>query len=124
MTMHLVRGMTSLNTKNRKVNRKPGWEKAQAKHDKWLRKMNAHPDQIKKVRKEFKEYAPIKPYSRPTESYPSLQTSDRICAIAPRKETPKYTGTLIRGIAVMHKSNMVPITSNKDAKEIARMRRG
>ena len=124
MTMHLVRGMTSLNTKNRKVNRKPGWEKAQAKHDKWLRKMNAHPDQIKKVRKEFKEYAPIKPYSRPTESYPSLQTTESFRGSTAKAEPKKYTGTYIRGIAVMHKSNMVPITSSKDAKEIARMRRG
>ena len=33
MTMHLVRGMSSLNTKKRKANRKPGWEKAQAEHD-------------------------------------------------------------------------------------------
>ena len=124
MTMHLVRGMTSLNTKKRKVNRKPGWEKAQAEHDAWLRKMNAHPDQIKLNKREFKEYAPFKPHSRNTESYPSLQTTDSLRGSTAKAEPKKYTGTYIRGIAVLHKSNMVPITSSKDAKEIARMRRG
>ena len=123
MTMHLVKGMTSLNTKNRKVNRKPGWEKAQAEHDKWLRKMNAHPDQVKQTKKEFKEYGPIKSFIRTTESYPSLQTSDVICKIAPRKETPKYTGTYIRGIAVMHKSNLVPVSRGDNPEIYAKMRR-
>ena len=36
----------------------------------------------------------------------------------------KYTGDEIIGIAVMHKSNAVPIRSKKSAKEVARMRRG
>lgn len=124
MTMHLVRGMTSLNTKKRKTNKKPGWREAELEHEKWLRERGCHPDQLKEIKKEFKTYAPIKPYVRETPDYPSLQTSDVICNVAPKKEAQKYTGTYIRGIAVMHKSNMVPITSGKDAKEIARMRRG
>ena len=58
-----------------------------------------------------------------------------------RRETPKYesgvgigvtfgrkenvyTGTLIKGIATMHKSNAVPIISEEQAHEVARMRRG
>jgi len=41
------------------------------------------------------------------------------------KPSPKvYTGTEIVGIAVMHKSNAVPIRGKKQAEEIARMRRG
>jgi hypothetical protein len=35
-----------------------------------------------------------------------------------------YTGTKIIGIGTLHKSNAVPIFSNDEAKEIARMRRG
>ena len=37
---------------------------------------------------------------------------------------PKYTGTLIKGIATMHKSNAVPIIDQEQATEISRMRRG
>ena len=47
MTMHLVRGMSSLNNKRRKSNRKPGQAKAQAAHDAWLKKMDLHPTQLK-----------------------------------------------------------------------------
>jgi hypothetical protein len=40
-----------------------------------------------------------------------------------RKESLKYTGTLVKGIAVTHKSNLIPITSKEQAEEVARMRR-
>jgi hypothetical protein len=39
------------------------------------------------------------------------------------KESLKYTGTLVKGIAVTHKSNLIPITSKEQAEEVARMRR-
>lgn len=35
-----------------------------------------------------------------------------------------YTGTKVRGIATMHKSNAVPVFSDQEAVEISRMRRG
>ena len=35
-----------------------------------------------------------------------------------------YTGTKILGIGTMHKSNAVPIFSDEEAQDIARMRRG
>ena len=41
-----------------------------------------------------------------------------------KKEPQKYTGTLIKGIATMHKSNAVPIMNDKQAIEVATMRRG
>ena len=34
-----------------------------------------------------------------------------------------YTGTMVKGIATMHKSNAVPIFSNEEAVDIAHMRR-
>jgi hypothetical protein len=34
-----------------------------------------------------------------------------------------YTGTAIKGIGTMHKSNAVPIFSNEQAEDIAKMRR-
>ena len=38
-------------------------------------------------------------------------------------ESKKYTGTLVKGISTMHKSNAVPILSQDEAKEHAHMRR-
>ena len=43
-----------------------------------------------------------------------------VCA-AP--EVKKYTGTLVKGIGTMHKSNAVPIIDEEQMKDIARMRR-
>jgi hypothetical protein len=40
-----------------------------------------------------------------------------------KKETIKYTGTLVKGIATMHKSNAVPVISQEEATDIANMRR-
>lgn len=39
------------------------------------------------------------------------------------KPAPVYTGTKIKGIGTMHKSNAVPIFSDEQAIDIARMRR-
>ena len=41
-----------------------------------------------------------------------------------KKEILKYTGTLVKGIATMHKSNAVPVINEEQMKDISRMRRG
>lgn len=38
-----------------------------------------------------------------------------------KQESPVYTGTLVKGIATMHKSNAVPVISQKEAEEISKM---
>ena len=38
-------------------------------------------------------------------------------------EKKTYTGTLVKGIATMHKSNAVPIIDQEQATDIANMRR-
>jgi hypothetical protein len=58
---------------------------------------------------------------RPARTYPSLVTPGG--STAPVK-TQQYTGTLIMGIATMHKSNLVPVLNGDDAVAVARMRRG
>lgn len=40
------------------------------------------------------------------------------------KATQQYTGTKMLGIGTLHKSNAVPVFSDDEAKEMARMRRG
>jgi hypothetical protein len=41
-----------------------------------------------------------------------------------KREPLKYTGTLVKGIATMHKSNAVPVIDEEQMKDISRMRRG
>ena len=40
-----------------------------------------------------------------------------------KKEAMKYTGTLIKGLSQMHKSNLVPVINEEEIHAIARMRR-
>ena len=40
-----------------------------------------------------------------------------------KKERMQYTGTLVKGIATMHKSNAVPVINQQEATDIANMRR-
>jgi hypothetical protein len=61
------------------------------------------------------------PVGRETPHYPSRDTGGGIAARAPDKV---YTGTMIKGIGTMHKSNAVPIFSDEEAVDIAKMRRG
>jgi hypothetical protein len=61
-----------------------------------------------------------KSYQRETKQYASF--GDGI-GVATKKEAQKYTGTLIKGIATMHKSNAVPVLNQEQATEISNMRR-
>ena len=105
----------------KKVNKKPGWRQAEEDHKAWLRKHGVDPDAPKK-RKSKEVYVEQKQqtYIRETPHYPSLGT---FSGIAVKKEPQKYTGTLIKGIATMHKSNAIPIISDEQAIEVATMRR-
>ncbi len=64
--------------------------------------------------------APVIDPQRDTRQYRSLDTGGGIAA---RVESKVYTGTKIKGIGTMHKSNAVPIFSDEEAEDIARMRR-
>ena len=125
MTMHLVRGMTTLNFKKRKTKNKSKKQlEANAKHDKWLRKMNAHPEQIA-ANKEKNANVPIRSIPDYSSNRNTIRTSDVIPggSTAPA-ERQVYSGERrLLGVAIMHKSNLVPVFDSEDAKEIARMRR-
>jgi len=58
---------------------------------------------------------------RGTAHIPSLNSGQGIAARAPDKV---YTGTKVKGIGTMHKSNAVPVFSDEEAVEISTMRRG
>jgi hypothetical protein len=51
----------------------------------------------------------------------SLRTDGGSASLAAPKV---YTGTKVKGIATMHKSNAVPVFSDEEAIEISKMRRG
>lgn len=44
--------------------------------------------------------------------------------VAAKVATTMYTGDLVKGIAVMHKSCLQPVFSQQEAEESAKMRRG
>lgn len=54
----------------------------------------------------------------------SIQSLDTNLAYTEKRESMKYTGTLVKGIATMHKSNAVPVINEEQMKDISRMRRG
>lgn len=118
MTMHLVRGMSTINSKVRRANRKPGHAAAKAKHDEWLRKNGVHPDQLKKESKCSGNSIP----NYAATSY-SIPTSDVVTPIQDKRKAQEYTGDYITGLATMHKSNTVPVGRGADPKEFAQMRR-
>jgi hypothetical protein len=60
------------------------------------------------------------PFRRETPKINSLPFSGGACTLP----TPKvYTGTMVKGIATMHKSNAVPVFSDEQAVDISKMRR-
>jgi hypothetical protein len=60
------------------------------------------------------------PYRRETPHTNSLPFTGGPCL---KPEQKVYTGTKMKGIGVMHKSNSVPIFSDEEAIDIAKMRR-
>lgn len=66
-------------------------------------------------------YSLEKTARRETPKIPSLPFSGGACT---KKAAPVYTGTAMKGIGTMHKSNSVPIFTDEQAVEIATMRRG
>lgn len=140
MSMHMIHGVQvhgNTKKKSKKLDMK-AVEMQWRSYNKDMRRKNMHSLQFEtlqnyvdyitgnmpKIKKEFVEYAPTKPYVSNTKEYRSLQTSDTIPGACARKEIPTYTGDLIVGIATMHKSNLVPVMrGTSQAKDIAQMRR-
>ena len=62
-------------------------------------------------------------YRRETVNYPTLSLTGISSSVCAKKEPMKYTGTLIKGIATMHKSNAVPVINREQMEDISKMRR-
>jgi len=141
MTMHLVQGMSSLNTKKKKSKltdkKVRQLETEWRQYNKRMRKAGCHNAQFDefddyvaycmgkykpKLRGVEKNYEPTQGYRRETHHYPSV--GDGI-GNGLKKESNQYTGDEIVGVATMHKSNAVPIRKDnkQSAIEIANMSR-
>lgn len=66
--------------------------------------------------------SPKVPPGRSTTSHIPSVTSTHLGAVA-SKAPQQYTGTKMIGIGTLHKSNAVPIFSDEEAQDIAKMRR-
>ena len=93
--------------------RKPGWKSAQESHNEWLRSMGVNPDK-KPTKRSLKG---VKRADLSVESSNSVKTSDKIPASGSIKETSRYTGDQLVGVALMHKQAYEPI--RKDNKQAA-----
>ena len=61
------------------------------------------------------------PAGRNTTAHIPSRSTDGGSATLPAPKV--YTGTKVKGIATMHKSNAVPVFSDEEAKDISKMRR-
>jgi len=73
-----------------------------------------------KIPKDIKAWQELKPQIRKTKHYPSLNTFEGSTA---KLNAKIYTGDKVIGIGTLHKSNVVPIFSEEEAKDQASMRR-
>ena len=85
-------------------------------------------EQEERKRKRAMDAAPLSgsyklsiPEGRNTTSHIKSVDTGGNATLAPPKV---YTGTKVKGIATMHKSNAVPVFSDEEAIEISKMRRG
>lgn len=138
MTMHLVRGMSSVRSG------KPKFKLTKRKREEWefdwmadnkLRKSQGMPKitfdeyclnrlgKVKLSQPVFKELQAVDKHPRYVDRvvHPSLGI---VGGNTFKREPLKYTGTLVKGIATMHKSNAVPVIDEEQMKDISRMRRG
>jgi beta-lactamase superfamily II metal-dependent hydrolase len=98
--------------------------KARDLDDSWqqlLKKYETKPLPKPKAQSLSSTYSLEIPKGRNTTAH--IKSVDTGGGIAAKRESPKYTGTLIKGIATMHKSNAVPILNQEDAEAISKMRR-
>lgn len=145
MTMHLAQGLSTISTKKRKTKltkaRTAELQENWRKHNKEMKQRGMHDmryntfdeyldycfgrNKIDKKKFVQASHQTVTPYYRDDhrERYPSVPMGSVDNGSCRKVEPQKYTGTLVKGIATMHKSNAVPVIDQKHAEEISRMAR-
>lgn len=93
-------------------------KKEREEYEAWLAKHKPKKPITKTVSSVHTLNAPV--YKRQTEHIPSLNTG---LAWAPAHSKKTYTGSKMLGIGTLHKSNAVPVFTEEEAKDMAKMRR-
>jgi hypothetical protein len=98
-------------------------EKKKAEYDLWLKSLDQYKPNFSKNKKVNTDniIKDNKKYIRETPKYESLGNGMG-CATKPVHGNV-YTGTKVKGIGTLHKSNAVPVFSEEEAKDQANMRR-
>jgi hypothetical protein len=129
MTMHLHHPALSLSGKKKgkvKFRNADEARKARELDESWkqLQKKWAVEEEDKKRKRALSAepltYKLSAPVGRTTAHIPSRGDGMGSATVSAPKV---YTGTKVKGIATMHKSNAVPVFSNEEAQDISRMRR-
>ena len=130
MSMHLHHPSLSLNGKRKgkiKFRNADDARKARELEESWKKLLKTQGVEIedrkrtRALKAEPLTYKLSTPAGRSnTNHIPSLNSGAGVATLAPAKV---YTGTKVKGIATMHKSNAVPVFSNEEAIDISRMRR-
>ena len=131
MTMHLEgpwlsttgkkkgpRRWASAEAKKLAQQRQAEWDRKLIQFDKMAPKFSTGP--YNAPRRTIADFIPRTPPGRETTPTPSQDTGWIPCV---KNHDQEYTGTKVKGIGTMHKSNAVPIFSDDEAKDISKMRR-
>jgi len=103
----------------------------QAEYDAWLRKVSTPTISKTTTKKVFKPTGKmpklVVPAERSTRHIPSLNPTNMAVphnpALDNRTGRVRYTGDKMIGIGTLHKSNAVPVFTDEEAKDMAKMRR-
>jgi hypothetical protein len=131
MTMHLEgpwlsttgkqrgkRKWASSEAKRQAQARQAEWDRKLVQFDKMAPKFSTGP--YNAPRKTISDFMPKAPPGREIAKVTSLDTGWVPCV---KTHDQSYTGTKVKGIGTMHKSNAVPIFSDDEARDISKMRR-
>jgi hypothetical protein len=98
--------------------RQADWDRRLIEFEKLTPKFSTGPYNAPK--KTIADFIPKTPPGRETAPIPSQDTGWVPCV---KMHDQEYTGTKVKGIGTMHKSNAVPVFSDDEAKDISKMRR-
>ena len=98
--------------------RQADWDRKLIEFEKLTPKFSTGPYNAPK--KTIADFIPKTPPGRETAVIPSQDTGWVPCV---KMHDQEYTGTKVKGIGTMHKSNAVPVFSDDEAKDISKMRR-
>jgi len=127
--MHLLPPMYSTTGKKKGPKK---WASAEAKRkaemldSQWkslLKKQGIEAEARKIKRAMTNEVLSVSPRIPPGRETPYIASKDTGAIACTKKDDMRYSGTKIKGIGTMHKSNAVPVFSDEEAVDISRMRR-